>query len=113
MNVNRKKGGRSMKKILVSLFSFVLFVFPNITYANGRTGEGGWHMIDDMMGGGIYMWILLIVVIGVAIYLLMNRSNQQLFSKHEETPLDILQKRYAKGKITKEEYEQMKQDLGN
>ena len=29
-----------------------------------------------------------------------------------ETPLDILKRRYATGEIAKEQYEQMKQDLG-
>ena len=58
------------------------------------------------------MWVLLLIVIGVVIYLVMNRSShQQFFSNESETPLDILKKRYARGEITREEYEQMKQDV--
>lgn len=57
------------------------------------------------------MWILLIVVIGMVVYVLVKSSDQQRSSKPGEDPLDIVQQRYAKGEITKEDYEQMKHDL--
>ena len=63
-----------------------------------------------MMGGGIFMWLFWILLIGVIIYVLVNVSKRQ-GSETKETPLDILKKRYARGEISKEEYERMKQDL--
>jgi putative membrane protein len=85
-----------------------------MAYANG--GEGNWHMMDWWhMGpygwyGGILMWILLLGLIGLAIYLVI-RSTQTRGSSGEETPLQILKRRYAKGEISREEYERMKRDL--
>ena len=34
-------------------------------------------------------------------------------AKHEDNAREILDKRFAKGEITKEEYEEMKKSLGN
>jgi len=62
----------------------------------------------NMMWG--YMWIFWIVVAIAVIYFskaLYDRSG----SSAAESPLDILRKRYAKGEITKEAFEQMKRDL--
>lgn len=57
------------------------------------------------MGWGMWFIPLLIILI---VYLLFKNNSQ---SKNQETPLEILKRRYAKGEITKEEYEQMKSDL--
>ena len=56
------------------------------------------------------MWIFWIIVIGVVIYGVMQYSKYQK-PGHKETPLDILLQRYARGEISREEFEQMKQDL--
>jgi putative membrane protein len=72
------------------------------------------------------MWIfptLMIAVMLVVAYLLLMRGGLTLPSQlsdrfrrtpeETEAPLDILKRRYAKGEVTKEEYEQMKKDLLN
>ena len=69
---------------------------------------------DFMFGGMWFAWIFWIVIIGLIIWLLVNQSNRnkQFFQPpQQESAIDILKKRYAKGEISKEEYEQMKNDL--
>jgi putative membrane protein len=69
-----------------------------------------------MGGGGMWFgWIIWLVIIGVIVWLVMNQSgrnrNQNQVNPHQESHLDILKKRYARGEINKEQFEQMKKDL--
>jgi uncharacterized membrane protein len=64
---------------------------------------GGWGM-------GWVMWIFWILIIAL-ILRFVCRSGTCMGSLSSEKPLDILKKRYAKGEITKEEFERMKKDL--
>lgn len=69
-----------------------------------------------MWGGGMWFgWIFWVIIIGIIIWLLINQSgrnrNQNQINPHNESHLDILKKRYAKGEITKEQFDQMKKDL--
>lgn len=72
----------------------------------------GW---SGMWFGGIF-WL---IIIGLVIWLIINSSKRShynynyppQFQNQQETPLDILKKRYAKGEITKDEFDQMKKDL--
>lgn len=72
---------------------------------------GGW----GMGFGFVFMllfWALIILGIVVAIRWLMRESQarpEQLH--HSRTPLEIVQERYARGEIDREEYEQKKRDL--
>jgi len=62
---------------------------------------------------GVFMWIFWIAVI-VGIVFLVKWIVQQSKSgegKSEESSLEILKKRYARGEIDKEEFEQKKKDL--
>jgi putative membrane protein len=69
--------------------------------------------MDYMMGGGWFMWIFLLIIIGVVVYMLMNaNATKRKDLEDSETPLDILKRRYANGDITQEEYEEKKRNLG-
>jgi putative membrane protein len=76
----------------------------------GGFGFGG------MLLGGLLMLAFWVLVIGGAIWLVVTlaRGSQSTPGTHTagQTPLDILKARYAKGEVTKEQFEEMKRDLG-
>ncbi|MCF7806015.1 MAG: SHOCT domain-containing protein [Candidatus Marinimicrobia bacterium] len=78
------------------------------------------HGIGGSMGFGMgFGWIIWLLIIGVAIWAVVRLTNQNSqiqgrghsTENSQDTPLDILKKRYARGEITKEEYEEMRKDL--
>ncbi len=80
----------------------------------GRQGPGGWGpMMHYGFGyGGMFMWIIFLIVIGLLIYFFVQSQNTKgKMPTENESPLDILKRRYAKGEITREEFDKMKKDL--
>ena len=64
----------------------------------------------------MFMPIFWIAAILVCLYFIFGRGRAPRIcgpgpGLAEETALDILKKRYAKGEITKEEFEQMRRDI--
>lgn len=83
----------------------------------GARGHGplqehmGWGHMNWGWGGGIMM-ILWIVIIAVAIFLIIHASQKgDTGATRQESALDILKKRYARGEISKDEFEERKRDL--
>lgn len=74
-------------------------------------------MMYGQYGGGMWMffqllfWILVVVGIVLLIVWLVRQPGRYERGRGEESALDILKKRYARGEINKEEYERMKKDL--
>ncbi len=66
------------------------------------------------MGGG-FMWLFPLIGLGIflyVIYMIFNRTNlTNNTGVNSESALEVLKKRYARGDITKEEFEEMKKDL--
>lgn len=58
-------------------------------------------------------WTVLLIAILIWIFkAIQNRSNRRTSTElKQETPLEILKKRYASGEISKDEYIKMKKDL--
>ena len=67
-------------------------------------------------GGGIFMIITTVIVIGLIIFLLVQLSRNRNLSgtflnSNAENALDILNKRLAKGEINEEEYDRLKSKI--
>lgn len=70
---------------------------------------GGWGMGFGMVFMLLF-WMLVILGIAALIRWLMTQSSPSRGSR-DKSPLEIVQERYARGEINREEYEQKKQDL--
>jgi uncharacterized membrane protein len=71
-----------------------------------------------MSGGYEWMWWIhwvwgiawTVLVVGAAVWLFRSPGSTDNHPRHE-TPLEILQRTYAEGKVTTEEYEERKKHL--
>ena len=78
-------------------------------YGNYDGGFLPFHFIGFI--GMIAFWAL--VIAGI-VWLVRNVSSDASNNSHtsaHESPLDILKSRYAKGELTKEQFESMKKDI--
>lgn len=80
----------------------------------GHHGFGGGWMIF----GGLVMllfWVGLIALAGLAFWAFLRYRQPGgpagPFTSSRKTALDILKERYARGEITREEYEEIRRDL--
>ena len=78
--------------------------------------EGGYGMMGFGMMGGWFMPIIWIVILGLVIWGVITltkgvSSTGYRGSEKQQSALEILKERYARGEIGKEEFEEKRKDL--
>ena len=64
--------------------------------------------------GGGFMWVFWLLVIAGVFFLIQNLakgSSSRSSNEYDDSPLEILKKRYARGEIDEEEYERRRKKL--
>lgn len=74
-----------------------------------------WNNYDWAYGGGFMMGFGMILVwlipLGLIIALVMYLNNQGRTTRQPETAIELLEKAYARGEISRDEFLQKKEDL--
>jgi putative membrane protein len=76
-----------------------------------RWGDYGWGMGFGWGMGWLFFILFWVLILLGIVYLIKLISRDGRARTEEETPLDILRRRYAKGEISKEDFEKMREDL--
>ena len=117
------EGSESLKQVHINMAKR-LYCNENVYIGYGMMGSGG---MMNMMGRGMMgsypasydysnygywsiFWILLFAAVIFLIVWIIYRFG--IKKTASETPLSVLRKRFAKGEITKKDYEDMKKELG-
>ena len=105
-------------KRLMSLTAIFLFLLLVTNCGDNYGHMRGWGpMMNDGYGygygyGGMFMGLIFLIFIVVAVYFIVQAlRGKNVIGQAQENHLDILKKRYAKGEITKEEFDRMKNEL--
>ncbi len=113
-----------MEKGVQSICIFIMSIFFQVKDAAAQWRGYGQGMGPGMMGWGYGMgwlgmilmalfWVAIIVGIILLIrWIFVSTGTKGHGTTSEDSPLEILKRRYARGDINKEEFEQKKKDLG-
>ena len=75
---------------------------------DGHDGMGWWMLFGSIWF--VVFWGLIIWAVVTMVSKLGGDQSRQ--APREESPLDIAKRRYARGEISKEEYDRLRADLG-
>ena len=106
--------------IIGGIIVAALIVLPIVFGLISGWQYGGWGMMGPgMMGGFGWMWLMPIffiifwglVIWGIVALVRGLSGSRDSDSSKTDSALEVLKKRYARGEINKEEYEEKKKDL--
>ena len=112
---------KNLKAALIvgGIVLLALVVLPLLGGGYGWQG-GGWGMGSGMMGGfggSCWMAILMVLFPVLVIWAIVALARGDFWSGdhgrygHGESALEVLRKRYARGDISKQEFEEKRRDL--
>lgn len=108
---NRTDPMRLLVYVIIGIVGLsILFGF--IAWSTGGpSGSSDWP--NSMMSGGAWIWMPLMMLVPILlVVLLVYALNPNMHHHgHHENSEDILERRYARGDISRDEYLRMKDDL--
>ena len=77
----------------------------------GMMGNNGYGVMGSFGWGGMTMGILFVILIGIIVFFVVKNARGTGSRLTNETALDILKIRYAKGEISKDDFDKIKQSI--
>ncbi len=111
--------------IVLSIFVFSAVVYGNMGEDFEACGDQGHYTSDTtdtsyygsmmgsafsgMYGFGLFGFLFWLIILGLIIWIVYTLAQRPRYSRDS---LQILKERYAKGEISKKEFDKLKKDLG-
>ncbi len=108
-NMMGGEGSESLKQVHINMAKR-LYCNENIYVGYGMMSGSMMGMMNTGMMGYSYgysnlLWLLIIALLFLAVWIAYN------YGVRKDNPLEILKKRYARGEITRKQFEEMKKKL--
>ena len=113
-NKNHRIKNMNKKYLFFFITGVLALLLLGCSHQNMGGPDQGWnHMMGYGGFGGMFMWLIWILVAGAIIYFIfsLKKNSPKNDSSAPETHMEILKKRYARGEISKQQFDELKKDL--